>query len=170
MGDAIDALFADDDANEEIVLKYPGSTKRVRAWGKTSPAKKLPPTDPVFNPAMWGKPTIIEVVPDHPMAFYRPNVFAKIVGRSIPTLKFWEQSGFVPKPPFRFRYDQTVRNYYNEEAIQVFLRLLNDRGQLTEAKIDWAMNPDLPGLIAEAWARIRLDFQQQMKALKTTDL
>lgn len=170
MGDVIDDLFSDDEANEEIVLKYPGSTKRVRIQGPGRAARKLPITDPIFNPKTWGKPTIIEVVPDHPFTFYRPNVFAKIMGKSIPTLKFWEQSGFVPKPPFRFRYDSTVRNYYNEEAILAFLNLLNERGQLTEDKIDWAMNPDLPGQIAQAWAKIRVEFQQHIKTLTITDV
>jgi hypothetical protein len=165
VANVIDDLFPDTE-EVEIQKLYPGSRKRVRNWvGSPASATRLAPSHPIFKPSSWGKPTTIEVVPDHTFEFYRPNTFAKIMGKSIPTLKYWEQQKLVPKPPFRFRYDDTVRNYYNEEAILVFLRLLNDRGQLAESRIDWGAFPDLPGEIAKEWARIRADFTAQLKLI-----
>lgn len=162
--DIIDAMFGDGE------IKYPGSAKRIR-WRDPSTgvdrSRVLPDNDPIFRKESWGKPTAIEVLPDHVYMFYRPNVFAKLLGKSGPTLKFWEQSGFVPKPPFRFRYENTVRNYYNEECIIAFLKLLNERGQLTETRIDWARFPELPDLIRKEWERIRDQWLEEVKSLKS---
>lgn len=165
MGDVIDDLFPDTE-EVEVQKLYPGSRKRVRNWAPGSASMvRLAPSHPIFKPSSWSKPTTIEVIPDHKFEFYRPNAFAKILGKSIPTLKYWEQQGFVPRPPFRFRYDSTVRNYYNEATILVFLKLLNDRGQLAESRIDWGAFPDLPGEIAREWAQIRADFTAQLKLI-----
>jgi DNA-binding transcriptional MerR regulator len=163
-------MFGGSEEEPEVIRTYPGSTKRIR-WGNDAPDvdkfKVRPASDPIFNKANWGKPTAIEVVPDHVFMFYRPNVFAKILGKSGPTLKFWEQKGFVPKPPFRFRFENTVRNYYNEETILAFLKLLNERGQLHDDRIDWAHFPELPDLIRKEWERIRDEWLAEVKKLTT---
>lgn len=159
-----------EDGEPEVIRTYPGSAKRIR-W--TDPAtgidksRVLPSNDPIFRKESWGKPTAIEVLPDHVFMFYRPNVFAKIVGKSGPTLKFWEQKGFVPKPPFRFRFENTVRNYYDEATIIAFLKLLNERGQLTEDRIDWARFPELPDLIRKEWERIRDEWLAEVKKIQS---
>lgn len=170
MPDVIDNMFGGEEDEPEILVNYPGSTRKRVRWQEGSPDVKvrvLPMSDPIFNKANWGKPTAIEVVPDHVFMFYRPNVFAKILGKSGPTLKFWEQKGFVPKPPFRFRFENTVRNYYNEDVILAFLRLLNERGLLYESRIDWARHPELPDEIRKEWERIRDDWLADVKKLTT---
>lgn len=170
MSNTFESIFgADEDTPEVTVQTYPGSTKRIR-WKDPSTgidrANVLPASDPIFKKESWGKPTAIEVVPEHVFLFYRPNILAKIMRKSSPTIKFWEQRGFIPKPPFRFRFDSTVRNYYNEEVIVAFLRLLNERGQLTEDRIDWARFPDLPDLIRKEWERIRDEWLAEVNKLR----
>lgn len=163
MADVVDEIFG------EEITRYPGSTKRIRYGGASSGVRVMPLSDPIFNKDNWGKPTTIEVIPGHTFQFYRPTVFAKILGKSGPTLKFWQQQGFVPKPPFRFRYETTVRNYYDEESILAFLKLLNERGLLYEDRIVWSRHPELPDEIRKAWKKILLEFKEKVSALQALE-
>lgn len=129
--------------------------------------KVLPPTDPIFNKKNWGKPTFIEVFDGFVYPFYRPSVLARVLGKSGPTLKFWEQNELVPKPPFRFRYENTVRNYYDEATILALLKIFNERGLLMEDRIDWHRHPEISDLIRVEWERIRDAWLADVKSKMT---
>jgi hypothetical protein len=146
--DLFDEVFGEEKVEEPF---YPGSKRKRRE-----------PTQAVeFVPNPWRDNYTVKTINGEEMKMYTIGSLAEALGVSIPTLRNWARSGYIPDAPYRLPSNMKVkgdsvagRRLYTEELIDAVVAVFQAHGLLGKKRIIWDDYSTVPQEIAAAWQHI----------------
>ena len=137
---------------EDVPEFYPGSKKTRREAQKPTVE---------FIPDPWREKFTVKTVRGQQVRLYTVSAIADALGVSVPTIRFWIKSGYIPQAPYRLPSTMIVagqkapgRRLYTEEVIDAAVAIFEKHGILGSRRIVWEEHADVPIEIIEAWTRI----------------
>lgn len=137
MSDVIDEIF-------DTARTYPGSTTPIPENVASAAAEVtgLPTVDEASDVETWGDPTL-KHVDGEPVDLWGIGTLARVLGRSIPTVRLWEKNERLPLAPFRLqmqmseRGEQYFRRYYSARSLNNVIACAEEAGFYARKRVDW---------------------------------
>ncbi len=125
-----------------------------------SKKRKRRPKVAVEEEPSWEASPIVKTVRGKRMEFYYIGALAQALGKSVKTVRYWEQKSFIPKSPYRLpgymRGDKKIpgKRLLTKALIDVTVDEFDKRGLLGKARVDWNLHDDLTTSLVEKWSAI----------------
>jgi hypothetical protein len=134
---------------------YPGSKRKRRE----------PPAPKVVDPLEWEHEAFAKMLPNGKVvAMYTTGSLAKALRRSVKTIRFWIDKGYLPTSPYRLPSTTSAkgveyagRRLYSKAMVQATVEIFTKAGIYETARVEWTVHRQLSDEIAEAWSKIRAD-------------
>lgn len=123
-----------------------------------SKKRKRRPKEVVDEEEDWQSKPLIKTVKGKQMEFYYIGDLARALGKSVKTIRYWEQKAFIPKSPYRLPgYMKGTKKIAGKRLltkalIDVTVDEFSKRGLLGKARVDWKLHDDLTIALVEKWS------------------
>ncbi len=123
-----------------------------------SKKRKRRPKEVVEEEDEWYSKPLIKTVKGKQMEFYYIGDLARALGKSVKTVRYWEQKAFIPRSPYRLpgymRGTKKIggKRLLTKELIDVTVDEFSKRGLLGKARVDWKLHDDLTIALVEKWS------------------
>lgn len=108
----------------------------------------------------WDSNPIIKKVGGVDTELFTISALAMALGKSIVTIRQWEQRGYIPQSPYRLRQkslkgQRTAGNrVYTRPLVVAAIEEFSNRGLLGKARVEWKDHEDLTIALHARWSRI----------------
>jgi hypothetical protein len=140
------------------ITTLPGSRKLRRARDPKAVNKLFGESD-----AVWDASPAIKRIGGRDVEVFTISALAAALGKSLVTIRQWEQKAYLPQAPYRLRQkslkgQKTAGNrVYSRRLIEAAIDEFGKRGLLGKARVEWKHHMDLTIAIASRWDRIFQD-------------
>jgi len=108
----------------------------------------------------WDSKPIRKLVRGKEMEFFYIGALAQALGKSVKTVRYWEQQSFIPKSPYRLPAyivggkKVPGKRLLTRQLIDATVEEFSKRGLLNKARVDWNLHEDLTTALVERWSKI----------------
>lgn len=134
--------------------KAPGSRHLRRSDNPTAQAKRAKAFDESNG---WDENPIIKTIHGKEVELFTISALAQALEKKLPTIRLWEQKGYIPIAPYRLR-SKTINGkkvngnrVYTRELIEIAIEEFAKRGLLGSARVEWSRLENLTTSLVERW-------------------
>lgn len=105
----------------------------------------------------WDAKPILKTLNGVETELFTISALAQALEKKLPTIRLWEQRGYIPIAPYRLR-SKTLdgkkvngNRVYTRELIEITIEEFEKRGLLGSARVEWKLLGDLTLSLVERW-------------------
>ncbi len=125
-----------------------------------SKKRKRRPKEAVKEDPSWDAKPLVKTVRGKKTEFFYIGSLAQALGKSVKTVRYWENSSYIPKSPYRLPFHTRDgkkvlgKRLLTRELIDATVEEFSKRGLLGKSRVDWNLHEDLTTALVERWTAI----------------